>query len=111
MAFTQKTLKQSTTLTTSYASVLTVGSNIRATVTKFTAHNYSGSAAILNIRVIESGGASGDSHQIYEISLDANETKDLSAMRHTLDQGDSIEAKADASSAINVRISGLVTTV
>lgn len=111
MAFTQKTLKESATLTASYATVYTVPTNQRATITKFTVHNYSASARTVNLRVIESGGAGADSHQIYEISLDANETKDLAAMRHTLETGDFIEAKDDAGTAVNVRISGIVTTI
>jgi len=111
MAFTQKTLKQSATLTASFAALLTVGSNQRATITKFTVHNYSASAAVITARVVESGGTGADSHQIYEKTLDANETLDLAALRHTLEPGDFVEAKADTASALNVRISGLVTTV
>ncbi len=111
MAFTQKTLKQSTTLTTAYATQVTVGANQRATITKCTVHNYGAVAAVVNIRIIESGGTGADNHQIYERTVDPNETLDLVAMRHTLETGDFIEAKSDTATSLNLRISGLVTTV
>ncbi len=106
MAFTQKALLQSTTLTTGFVTYLTSAANERTNITKFTVHNYSAGAAVFTGRFVPSGQAGADSRQVYKISLSANETLDLTAMRHTLEAGDFIECKSDTASALNIRVSG-----
>lgn len=83
-------------------------SSVRTIVDKFTGTNVTGSAAVLTVRIVPSGGSAGASNAIvFQKSLAAGETYTFPEMvGQILASGDFISTLAGTASAIVIRISG-----
>lgn len=77
-------------------------------IDKFTATNYSGSAATLSVNVVTSGDAAGNQNLIVKTkTLQANETYTFpEIVGQVLASGGFISTLAGTASAINIRASG-----
>lgn len=111
MAFTPKKLVQGTMLTTSAATLYTCPANTRAGITRFSATETSGAARTITVHIVASGGTASATNKVTNVrTLDANESADINEAKHILEAGDTIQALADAGSAVNVQVSGNLTT-
>lgn len=95
------------TQTTQYTS-----SNVRTIIDKFTATNYSASAASLSVNLVAVlSSASNSNLTVKTKTLQAGETYTFpEVVGHILASGDFISTIASASSAINLRVSGRIVT-
>jgi hypothetical protein len=75
---------------------------------KMTLHNTGATVEDVEIRILESGGATGDEFTLAEKSLAAGETWDVPyAAGHNLAAGDKIQGVTTTASTVNVFISGI----
>jgi len=81
-----------------------------AILDKFTATNYSGSAATLSVNLVTTGGAAGNDNLIVKTkTLQAGETYTFPELiGHVLAAGGFISTLAGTAAAINIRASGRV---
>jgi len=91
--------------TTQYTST-----NVVTIIDKFTATNYSGSAATLSVNLVTSGGAAGNDNLIVKTkTLQAGETYTFPELiGQVLAVGGFISTVAGTATAINIRASGRV---
>jgi hypothetical protein len=91
------------TQTTQYTAL-----GVTTIIDKFTATNYSSSAATISVNLISPGGSAGDSNLIVKTkTLQANETYTFPELvGHVLPPSGFISTIAGTSSAINIRVSG-----
>lgn len=91
--------------TTQYTST-----NVTAIIDKFTATNYSASAATLSVNLVTAAGAAGNDNLIVKAkSLQPSETYTFPELvGHVLTNGSFISTIAGTASAINIRASGRV---
>lgn len=89
--------------TTQYTSA-----NVTTLIDKFTATNYSASAATLSVNLVTSGGSAGNDNLIVKTkTLQPGETYTFpEIVGHTLAAGGFISTLAGTASAINIRASG-----
>lgn len=89
--------------TTQYTST-----GVSTIIDKFTATNYSGSAATLSVNLVTSGGSAGNDNLIVKTkTLQAGETYNFPELvNHILAPGGFISTIAGTASAINIRSSG-----
>lgn len=81
---------------------------VTAIIDKFTATNYSGTAATLSVNLVTSGDTAGNQNLITKTkSLQAGETYSFPELvGHALAPGGFISTLASAASSINIRCSG-----
>ena len=95
---------------TAYNSQSTVytATGVTAIIDKFTATNYSGTAATISVNLVTSGGAAGNNDLIVKTkTLQASETYTFPELvGHVLRPGGFISTLAGTASAINIRVSG-----
>jgi hypothetical protein len=86
----------------------TAGNNISTIIDKFTATNFSGSAATLSVNIVTSADTSGNQNLIVKTkSLAASETYTFpEIVGQALEPGGFISTIASAASAINIRSNG-----
>ena len=82
--------------------------NVTTIIDKFTATNYSGSAATLSINLVTTAGTAGNSNLITKTkTLQASEVYTFPELvGQVLGSGDFISTVAGTASAINIRVSG-----
>lgn len=82
--------------------------NVTAVIDKFTATNYSTTAATLSVNLVASGGSSGNDNLIVDArSIQPGETYTFPELTgHVLLSGGFISTLAGTASAINIRASG-----
>jgi hypothetical protein len=81
---------------------------VTAIIDKFTATNYSGTAATISVNLVNSGGTASNSDLIVKTkTLQASETYTFPELvGHVLRPGGFISTLAGTASAINIRVSG-----
>ena len=81
---------------------------VTAIIDKFTATNYSGTAATISVNLVTSGGTAGNNDLIVKTkTLQASETYTVPELvGHVLRPGGFISTLAGTASAINIRVSG-----
>ena len=107
MTVTAKVLVPAKTAENSQTTQYTA-TGVTAIIDKFTATNYSGSAAALSVNLVTSAGAAGNSNLITKTkALQPNETYTFPELvGQILGNGDFISTIAGTASAINIRVSG-----
>lgn len=92
------------TQTTQYAA----GTGVRTIIDKFTATNYSASAATLSVNLVTTGDTAGNQNLVIKTkSLAANETYTFpEVVGHVLSAGDFISTIAGTATAISIRSCG-----
>lgn len=107
MTVTAKVLVPAKTAENSQTTQYTA-TGVTAIIDKFTATNYSGSAATLSVNLVTSAGAAGNSNLITKTkTLQPNETYTFPELvGQILGNGDFISTIAGTASAINIRVSG-----
>lgn len=111
MAFTPKKLVQGTLLTTSAVTLYTCPANTRVSITKVSVCETSGAARTVTIHIVASGDTAAAKNKVTNVkTLDANESTDLNEAKHILEAGDTIQALADANTAVAIQVSGALTT-
>lgn len=108
MTVTAKPLINAKTAEASQTTQYTAGTGVRTIIDKFTAVNYSGSAAVLSINLVTTGDTAGNQNLIIkEKSLAAGETYTFpEIVGHVLSAGGFISTLAGTASAINIRACG-----
>ena len=83
-------------------------SGVTAIIDKFTATNYSATAATISVNLVTSGGTAGNNDLIVKTkTLQASETYTFPELvGHVLRPGGFISTLAGTASAINIRVSG-----
>ena len=89
-------------------STVYTATGVTAIIDKFTATNYSGSAATISVNLVTSGGTAGNNDLIVKTkTLQASETYTFPELvGHVLRPGGFISTLAGTASAINIRVSG-----
>lgn len=89
-------------------STVYTASGVTAIIDKFTATNYSGTAATISVNLVTSGGTAGNNDLIVKTkTLQASETYTFPELvGHVLRPGGFISTLAGTASAINIRVSG-----
>lgn len=87
-----------------------ISANVVSIIDKFTATNYSGSAATLTVNLVTFADSAGNQNLMVKAkTLQPNETYTFPEVTgHVLEQGGFISTLAGTSSAINIRASGRV---
>lgn len=108
MTVTAKPIINAKTAENSQTTQYTAGTGVRTIIDKFTATNYSGSAAVLSINLVTTGDTAGNQNLIIkEKSLAAGETYTFpEIVGHVLSAGGFISTLAGTASAINIRACG-----
>lgn len=107
MTVTVKVLIPAQTANNSQSTVYTA-TGVTAIIDKFTATNYSATAATLSVNLVTSGGSAGNDNLIVKTkTLQAGETYTFpEIVGHALAPSGFISTIASAASAINIRSSG-----
>ena len=107
MTITAKVLIPAKTAENSQTTQYTA-SNVTTIIDKFTATNYSGSAATISINLVTTAGSAGNSNLITKTkTLQASEVYTFpEIVGQILGSGDFISTLAGTASAINIRSSG-----
>jgi hypothetical protein len=89
-------------------STVYTATGVTAIIDKFTATNYSGTAATISVNLVTSGGTAGNDNLIVKTkTLQAGETYTFPELvGHVLRPGGFISTLAGTASAINIRVSG-----
>jgi hypothetical protein len=89
-------------------STVYTATGVTAIIDKFTATNYSGTAATISVNLVTSGGTAGNNDLIVKTkTLQASETYTFPELvGHVLRPGGFISTLAGTASAINIRVSG-----
>jgi len=89
-------------------STVYTATGVTAIIDKFTATNYSGTAATISANLVTSGGTAGNNDLIVKTkTLQASETYTFPELvGHVLRPGGFISTLAGTASAINIRVSG-----
>ena len=89
-------------------STVYTATGVTAIIDKFTATNYSGTAATISVNLVTSGGTAGNNDLIVKTkTLQASETYTFPELvGHVLRPGGFISTIAGTASAINIRVSG-----
>ena len=89
-------------------STVYTATGVTAIIDKFTATNYSGTAATISVNLVTSGGTAGNNDLIVKTkTLQASETYTFPELvGHALRPGGFISTLAGTASAINIRVSG-----
>jgi hypothetical protein len=88
--------------------ILYAAAGVTAIIDKFTATNYSGTAATISVNIVNPAGAAGNDNLIVKTkTLQASETYTFPELvGHMVASGGIISAVAGSASAINIRVSG-----
>ena len=107
MTVTAKVLVPAQTANNAQSTVYTA-TGVTAIIDKFTATNYSASAATISVNLVTSGGSAGNDNLIVKTkTLQASETYTFPELvGHALAPGGFISTIAGTASAINIRVSG-----
>ena len=107
MTVTVTTLVPAQTANNTQSTVYTA-TGVTAIIDKFTATNYSGTAATISVNLVTSGGTAGNNDLIVKTkTLQASETYTFPELvGHVLRPGGFISTLAGTASAINIRVSG-----
>ncbi len=107
MTVTVTVLVPAQTANNSQSTVYTA-TGVTAIIDKFTATNYSGTAATISVNLVTSGGTAGNNDLIVKTkTLQASETYTFPELvGHVLRPGGFISTLAGTASAINIRVSG-----
>ena len=107
MTVTVTTLVPAQTANNTQSTVYTA-SGVTAIIDKFTATNYSGTAATISVNLVTSGGTAGNNDLIVKTkTLQASETYTFPELvGHVLRPSGFISTLAGTASAINIRVSG-----
>ena len=107
MTVTVTTLVPAQTANNTQSTVYTA-TGVTAIIDKFTATNYSGTAATISVNLVTSGGTAGNNDLIVKTkTLQASETYTFPELvGHVLRPGGFISTIAGTASAINIRVSG-----
>ena len=89
-------------------STMYTATGVTAIIDKFTATNYSATAATISVNLVTSGGTAGNNDLIVKTkTLQASETYTFPELvGHVLRPGGFISTLAGTASAINIRVSG-----
>ena len=107
MTVTVTVLVPAQTANNSQSTVYTA-TGVTAIIDKFTATNYSATAATISVNLVTSGGTAGNNDLIVKTTtLQASETYTFPELvGHVLRPGGFISTLAGTASAINIRVSG-----
>ena len=107
MTVTVTTLVPAQTANNTQSTVYTA-TGVTAIIDKFTATNYSATAATISVNLVTSGGTAGNNDLIVKTkTLQASETYTFPELvGHVLRPGGFISTLAGTASAINIRVSG-----
>ena len=107
MTVTVTTLVPAQTANNAHSTVYTA-TGVTAIIDKFTATNYSATAATISVNLVNPGGtASNDDLIVKTKTLQASETYTFPELvGHVLNPGGFISTLAGTASAINIRVSG-----
>ena len=107
MTVTVKVLVPAQTAANTQSTVYTA-TGVTAIIDKFTATNYSATAATISVNLVTSGGSAGNDNLIVKTkTLQASETYTFPELvGHVLNPGGFISTIAGTASAINIRVSG-----
>jgi hypothetical protein len=107
MTVTVKVLVPAQTAANTQSTVYTA-TGVTAIIDKFTATNYSATAATISVNLVTSGGSAGNDNLIVKTkTLQASETYTFPELvGHVLAPGGFISTIAGTASAINIRVSG-----
>ena len=107
MTVTVTVLVPAQTVNNTQSTVYTA-TGVTAIIDKFTATNYSGTAATISVNLVTSGGTAGNNDLIVKTkTLQASETYTFPELvGHVLRPGGFISTLAGTASAINIRVSG-----
>ena len=107
MTVTVTVLVPAQTANNSQSTVYTA-TGVTAIIDKFTATNYSGTAATISVNLVTSGGTAGNNDLIVKTkTLQASETYTFPELvGHVQRPGGFISTLAGTASAINIRVSG-----
>lgn len=107
MAVTVKVLVPAKTVESSQTTQYTA-TGVTAIIDKFTATNYSASAATISVNLVTTAGSAGNTNLITKTkTLQASEVYTFPELvGQVLGAGDFISTIADTASAINMRVSG-----
>ena len=107
MTVTVTVLVPAQTINNTQSTVYTA-TGVTAIIDKFTATNYSGTAATISVNLVTSGGTAGNNDLIVKTkTLQASETYTFPELvGHVLRPGGFISTLAGTASAINIRVSG-----
>lgn len=107
MTVTVTVLVPAQTANNAQATVYTA-TGVTAIIDKFTATNYSATAATISVNLVTSGGTAGNNDLIVKTkTLQASETYTFPELvGHVLRPGGFISTLAGTASAINIRVSG-----
>ena len=107
MTVTVTTLVPAQTANNTQSTVYTA-TGVTAIIDKFTATNYSATAATISVNLVNSGGTAGNNDLIVKTkTLQASETYTFPELvGHVLRPGGFISTLAGTASAINIRVSG-----
>jgi hypothetical protein len=105
-SYSLKKMTSPTQLTTSAATVYTVGAGVTATVKEILVANVSGSTSSVSIHFVNSGGIASSSNLMFPaVAMSANSSIAFD-LNQVLDAGSTIQAFAGNASAINIMIAG-----
>ena len=107
MTVTVKTLVPARTANNTQSTVYTA-TGVTAIIDKFTATNYSSSAATISVNLVNPAGSAGNDNLIVKTkTLQPSETYTFPELvGHVLSPGGFISTLAGTASAINIRVSG-----
>lgn len=107
MTVTVKTLVSSQIANSAQSTVYTAN-GVTAIIDKFTATNYSGSAATISVNLVNPSGSAGNANLIVKTkTLQPSETYTFPELvGHVLPPGGFISTLAGTAAAINIRVSG-----
>ncbi len=107
MTVTARVLVPAQTANNTQSTVYTAN-GVTAIIDKFTATNYSASAATISVNLVSGGGLAGNDNWIVKTkTLQASETYTFPELvGHVLNPGGFISTLAGTGSAINIRVSG-----
>lgn len=107
MAIQNKVLVDSKEMESAITTQYTCPANTVTIVDKFTATNVTGSAAVITVYFVPSGGAAGLTNKVIDaVTIGANSTEQLSAsIGQGLEAGDFIATEGTAS-AVTIRCTG-----
>jgi hypothetical protein len=107
MTVTVKVLVPAQTANNAQSTVYTAN-GVTAIIDKFTATNYSASAATISVNLVTAAGSAGNDNLIVKTkTLQASETYTFPELvGHVLNPGGFISTLAGTASAINIRVSG-----
>lgn len=109
MLATPQRLCDPSSLTDSYVTYVTAQNDELIRLSRVVFVNYTSSAKTASLRAVPSGATAGDHHQIYITrSIPAYKTWSADLTGFVLEAGDTLDAKASASTSVSIHVHGVV---